>query len=72
MFFFSFFDRTLKILCAIVFEHSYLRGATTFQELIFYLRTDVDEICTAYVKLNSKIFFVHGTFLDFGMVFDKI
>ena len=31
-----------------------LRGPTPFEEMIFYLWTDSNEICTAYVKLNSK------------------
>ena len=32
----------------------YLRGPTPFEDMIFYLWTDSNEICTAYVKLNSK------------------
>ena len=31
-----------------------LRGPTPFEDMIFYLWTDSNEICTAYVKLNSK------------------
>ena len=31
-----------------------LKGSTPFQGVIFYLWTDLDEICTAYVKLNSN------------------
>ena len=38
-----------------------LRGSTPFQGVIFYLWTDLNEICTAYIKLNSKIFL----FVDF-------
>ena len=33
---------------------SYLRGATPFEDMIFYLWTDSNEIYTAYVKLNSE------------------
>ena len=49
-----------------------LRGSTPFQGVIFYLWTDLNDICTAYVKLNSKIFLFMELFLDFGMVFEKI
>ena len=31
-----------------------LRGPTPFEDMIFYLWTDSNEICTAYVKLNSN------------------
>ena len=31
-----------------------LRGPTPFEDMIFYLWTDSNEICTAYVKLNSE------------------
>ena len=31
-----------------------LRGPTPFEDMIFYLWTDSNEICTAYVKSNSK------------------
>ena len=31
-----------------------LRGSTPFQGVIFYLWTDLDEICTVCVKLNSN------------------
>ena len=31
-----------------------LRGPTPFEDMIFFLWTDSNEICTAYVKLNSK------------------
>ena len=30
-----------------------LRGPTPFEDMIFYLWTDSNEICTEYVKLNS-------------------
>ena len=30
------------------------RGPTPFEDRIFYLWTDSNEICTAYVKLNSE------------------
>ena len=29
-----------------------LRGPTPFEEMIFYIRTDSNEICTEYVKLK--------------------
>ena len=35
-----------------------LRGSTSFQEVIFYLWSDLDEICTVYVKLNSNSLFM--------------
>ena len=39
----------------------YLRGPTPFEDMIFYLWTDSYEICTVYVKLNSKhILFVRN------------
>ena len=31
-----------------------LRGPTPFEDMIFYLWTDSNEICTAFVKLNSE------------------
>ena len=31
-----------------------LRGPTPFEDMIFYLWTDSNKICTAYVKLYSK------------------
>ena len=31
-----------------------IRGPTPFEDMIFYLWADSNEICTAYVKLNSK------------------
>ena len=33
-------------------EINNLRGPTPFEDMIFYLRTDSNEICTAYVKLK--------------------
>ena len=35
-------------------ESGLLRGPTPFEDMIFYLWTDSNEICTAYVKLNSE------------------
>ena len=32
----------------------HLRGPTPSEDMIFYLWTDSNEICKAYVKLNSK------------------
>ena len=49
-----------------------LRGYTPFQGVIFYLWTDLDEICTVYIKLNSNSILFANFFLDFGMVFEKI
>ena len=37
-----------------IIEVNSLRGPTPFDDMIFYLWTDSNEICTAYVKLNSK------------------
>ena len=50
----------------------FLRGSTPFQVVIFYLWTDLNEICTAYVEMNSKIFMFMELFLNFGMVFENI
>ena len=49
----------------------FLRGPTPFEDMIFYLWTDSNEICTAYVKLKiNHILFVKN--LIFDLVFEKI
>ena len=48
-----------------------LRGPTPFEDMIFYLWTDSNEICTAYVKLKIN-HFIHEKFLIFDLVFEKI
>ena len=47
-----FFFKSLSILTPGKMQD--LRGPTPFEDMIFYLWTDSNEICTAYVKLNSK------------------
>ena len=46
-----------------------LRGPTPFEDMIFYLWTDSNEICTAYVKLNSKYILFMREFFDFRFSF---
>ena len=42
-----------------LYEKPLLRGPTPFEDMIFYLWTDSNEICTAYVKLKiNHILFV--------------
>ena len=51
---------TLTFFLAILFSTLptiHIRGPTPFQGVIFYLLTDLDEICTAYVNLNSNSIF---------------
>ena len=36
-----------------------LMGLTPFEDMIFYLWTDSNEICTAYVKLKINDTFIH-------------
>ena len=43
-----------KYLLNFIQEILLLRGPTPFEDMIFYLWTDSNEIWTAYVKLNSK------------------
>ena len=45
-----------------------LRGPTPFEDMIFYLWTDSNDICTAYVKLKIN----HILFLKNDLVFEKI
>ena len=47
-------------------------GPTPFENMIFYLWTDSNEICTAYVKLNSKHISFMENFSIFDLVFEKI
>ena len=48
------FLTNVKYLLNFIQEILLLRGPTPFEDMIFYLWTDSNEICTAYVKLNSK------------------
>ena len=50
----------------------HLRGSTPFEDMIFYLWTDSNEICTAYVKLKISDTFIPEKFLIFALVFEKI
>ena len=40
--------------------------------MIFYLYSDSNEICTAYIKLKINDTFIHENFLIFALVFEKI
>ena len=46
-----------------------LRGPTLFEDMIFYLWTDSNEICTAYVKLKKKSYFILEKIFDFQFSF---
>ena len=50
----------------------YLRGSTPFEDMIFYLRTDSNEICSAYAKLKINDTIILEKILIFALVFEKI
>ena len=60
------------LLCSNISTFYNLTGPTPFQRVIFYLWTDLNEICTAYVKSNSILFMIFFFFLYFDIVFEKI
>ena len=48
-----------------------LRGSTPFEDMIFYLWTDSNEICTAYVKLKiNHILFLKNFWFSFWENYD--
>ena len=49
-----------------------LRGPTPFEDMIFYLWTDSNKICTAYVKLKINHILFMNFFLILDSVFEKI
>ena len=57
---------------SIVFYEIFYNGVTASRD-VTYLFTDPDEICIAYVKLNSKhILFLHENFLIYDKFFEII
>ena len=49
-----------------------LWGSTPFEDMIFYLWSDSNDICTAYVKLKINDTFIHDKIFIFALVFEKI
>ena len=49
-----------------------LRGPTPFEDMIFYLWTDSNEILHSIYTIENKSHFIREKFLFFDLVFEKI
>ena len=62
--------QTANDFCLLFNRSQNLRGPTPFEDMIFYLWTDSNEICTAYVKFKiNHILFVKNFWFSIYFVF---